>query len=77
MIECIAPTLERASEVVRTTKQYLLHYGYPNRLSTGGNIAFPFTPPEVSIGTAYKFSVYHIIDIHGDENLFEPSVIEL
>ena len=77
MIECIAPTLERASEVVRTTKQYLLHYGYPNRLSTGGNIAFPFTPPEVSIGTAYKFNVYHIIDIHGDENLFEPSVIEL
>jgi hypothetical protein len=54
-----------------------LHYGYPNRLSTGGNIAFPFTPPEVSIGTAYKFNVYHIIDIHGDENLFEPSVIEL
>ena len=48
--ECIAPTRERAAEVVRTTKQYLLHHGYQGRLSTAGNLAFPFTPPEVSIG---------------------------
>src|SRR6516162_3962949 len=26
--ECIAPTRARAAEVVRTTKQYLLHHGY-------------------------------------------------
>ena len=50
MGECIAPTPERASEVVRTCKQYLLHHGYPGRLSTAGNLAFPFTPPEVSLG---------------------------
>ena len=50
MGECIAPTRERASEVVRTCKQFLLHFGYPGRLSTAGNIAFPFTPPEVSLG---------------------------
>ena len=43
------PTRERAAEVVRTTKQYLLHHGYPGRLSTAGNLAFPFTPPEVSL----------------------------
>ncbi len=77
MIECIAPTLDRASEVVRTMKQYLLHYGYPTRLSTGGNIAFPFTPPEISVGTAYQFNVYHIIDIHGDEAIFKPELIEI
>lgn len=34
MGECIAPTAVRASEVVRTCKQYLLHHGYPGRLST-------------------------------------------
>jgi CO/xanthine dehydrogenase FAD-binding subunit len=39
-IECIAPTTARASEVVRTMKQYLLHFGYEGRLSTGGNLAF-------------------------------------
>jgi len=61
MSECIAPTRERAAEVVRTTKQYLLHHGYEGRLSTGGNLAFPFTPPEVSIGPAYRFNIYHLM----------------
>jgi hypothetical protein len=61
MLECVAPTLARAEEVVRTMKQYLLHHGYPGRLSTGGNLAFPITPPEISLGTAYRFNVYHIM----------------
>jgi hypothetical protein len=61
MVECIAPTRERAAEVVRTTKQYLMHHGYEGRLSTGGNLAFPFTPPEVSIGPAYRFNIYHLM----------------
>ena len=61
MAECIAPTRERAAEVVGTTKQYLLHHGYEGRLSTGGNLAFPFTPPEVSIGPAYRFNIYHLM----------------
>jgi hypothetical protein len=74
LVECIAPTLERAEEVVRTMKQYLLHFGYPGRLSTGGNIAFPFTPPEVAIGTAYRFNVYHIMRTVAFSKLFPLSV---
>ncbi|CAN5462461.1 hypothetical protein BH09PSE6_BH09PSE6_04180 [soil metagenome] len=70
LIECIAPTPERASEVMRTMKQYLLHFGYPGRLSTGGNLAFAFTPPEVSVGTAYRFSVYQIMQAQQMESLF-------
>ena len=76
LIECIAPTRERASEVVKTMKQYLLHFGYAGRLSTGGNVAFPFTPPEVSLGEAYKFNVYHIMETLDGDRLFTPEVIE-
>ena len=61
--EVIAPTAERAAEVMRTTKQYLLHHGYPGRLSTAGNLAFPFTPPEVSTGPAFRFNVYHLLSV--------------
>lgn len=75
MGECIAPTRERAAEVVRTTKQYLLHHGYPGRLSTAGNLAFPFTPPEVSLGPAYRFSVYHLMQVP-DADLLFPMEIE-
>ena len=76
-VECIAPTTERASEVVRTMKQYLLHYGYEGRLSTGGNLAFAFTPPEISVGTAYRFNVYHIMRSSRLAELFPLTVEQL
>jgi hypothetical protein len=75
MGECIAPTRERASEVVRSCKQFLLHHGYPGRLSTAGNVAFPFTPPEVSLGPAYRFNVYHLLRVDDPDALF-PIEIE-
>ena len=68
--ECIAPTPERAEEVVRTTKQYLLHHGYEGRLSTAGNLAFPLTPPELLVGEAYRFNVYHLMDVEDMSRLF-------
>jgi hypothetical protein len=77
LVECIAPTRERAAEVVRTMKQYLLHHGYPGRLSTGGNLAFPFTPPEVSVGEAYRFNVYHLMQAPDMGGLFPLEVESL
>ncbi len=67
------PTRERAA--VRSIKQYLLHHGYPGRLSTAGNLAFPFTPPEVSLGPAYRFNVYHLMHVADPDALF-PLEIE-
>ena len=75
MGECIAPTRARAAEVVRTAKQYLLHHGYEGRLSTAGNLAFPFTPPEVSVGPAYRFNIYHLMRATNLDALF-PLEIE-
>jgi hypothetical protein len=74
MGECIAPTPERAEEVVRTTKQYLLHHGYEGRLATAGNLAFPFTPPEVTIGEAYRFNVFHLMEVDDMARLFPVEV---
>ncbi len=74
MGECIAPTRERAAEVVRSCKQFLLHYGYPSRLSTAGNVAFPFTPPEVSLGAAYRFNVYHLLQVTDPDTLFPVEI---
>jgi hypothetical protein len=74
MGECIAPTQERAEEVIRTTKQYLLHHGYEGRLATAGNLAFPFTPPEVTIGEAYRFNVFHLMDVDDMARLFPVEV---
>jgi hypothetical protein len=74
MGECIASTAARAAEVVRSCKQFLLHYGYPGRLSTAGNVAFPFTPPEVSLGPAYRFNVYHLLRVDDADALFPVEI---
>jgi len=75
--QCIAPTPERAQEVIRTTKQYLLHHGYEGRLSTAGNLAFPLTPPEVSAGPAYRFNVYHLLETDDTAGLFPVRIEEI
>lgn len=68
--QCVAPTAERAEEVIRTAKQYLLHHGYEGRISTAGNLAFPFTPPEVSTGAAYRFNIFHLMEVEDMATLF-------
>jgi len=75
MVECIAPAAEQVKTVLACCKQYLLHHGFPGRMSTAGNIAFPFTPPEILTGTAYRFSLYHIMQVDALAPLF-PITIE-
>ncbi|MEX2642587.1 MAG: acyclic terpene utilization AtuA family protein [Acetobacterales bacterium] len=76
MGEVIAPSMARARTVAKTTKQFLLHHGFPGRLSTGGNLAFPFTPPELEAGPAYRFSVYHVMEADDLPALFPVEIEE-
>jgi hypothetical protein len=77
MVECIAASAAEAKAVATVFKQYMLHHGFPGRLSTGGNLAFPFTPPEVSAGTAYRFNAYHIMQVDALEPLFPVETEDL
>ena len=74
LVDCVAERADLAKAVVGVTKQYLLHHGFAGRLSTGGNIAFPFTPPEVSMGGAYRFSIYHLMECDDLAAVFPVSV---
>ena len=71
LVECIAPTRERAKSVITVTKQYFLHHGFPGRLSTAGNLAFPFTPPELEVGPAWRFSLHHVMQVPDPAELRE------
>jgi len=77
LVECIAPTAARGLAVLGVFRQYLLHHGFPGRLSTGGNLAFPFTPPELGAGTAYRFTVYHVIEVEALAPLFPVSMEDI
>lgn len=77
MGECIAATAEETKTILTTCKQYFLHYGFPGRLSTAGNLAFPFTPPEVLTGPAYRFSIYHVMETDDLPALFPIEIEEI
>ena len=62
LVECVAEDAAEARGVIGVFKQYLLHHGFPGRMCTGGNLAFPITPSELDARTAYRFNVYHVME---------------
>ena len=67
LIEVVAPTQAEADALVSLTRSTLLHYGYPGRISTAGNLAFPFSPSDLPAGEVYEFSVYHLMEQESPE----------
>ncbi len=63
MFEVIAPTQEMANAVCASVRSTYLHYGFPGRKSSAGNLAFPFAPSDIPFGPVYIFSVYHLMDV--------------
>lgn len=67
LFEVIAETQEQANAVCASLRSTLLHFGYEGRKSTAGNLAFPFAPSDISFGTVYEFSVYHLMALEPHE----------
>ncbi len=77
VVECVAQQSDIAIGALTVFKQYLLHHGFRGRLSTAGNVAFPLTPPELSAGAAYRFSLYHLMEVTDTAGLFPVAVENL
>ncbi len=63
MFEVIAQTQEMADTICASLRSTLMHFGYPGRKSTAGNLAFPFAPSDISFGPVFAFSVYHLLSV--------------
>ena len=55
IIEAVAPTEEQADTICGFARSTLLHFGYEGRVSTAGNLAFPFSPSDSKMGEVYEF----------------------
>jgi len=53
----------------------LLHYGYEGRISTAGNLAFPYSPSDIKAGDVYEFCVYHLIPAR--TGMFPMEILEV
>ena len=72
VIDVVADTQEHASAVCAVARSTMLHYGYPGRIATAGNLAFPFSPSDAKVGPIYVFSVYALLRTEDPTKLFTP-----
>ncbi|MGE0718244.1 MAG: acyclic terpene utilization AtuA family protein, partial [Alphaproteobacteria bacterium] len=68
--DVVAHTPEIAQAVCSVARYNLLHYFYDGILATGGNLAVPFVPSDLSGGEVYEFSVYHLVEVEDPLALF-------
>ena len=67
--EVVAPTSELSHTVAQNARASILHFAYEDQKATTGNFACPLAPQEQNAGAVFKFSVYHLMDILGGEEL--------
>lgn len=63
VIEAVAPTQEQANTICGFARSTMLHFGYEGRISTAGNLAFPFSPSDCKVGEVFEFNVYHLMKV--------------
>lgn len=76
IIEAVAQTQEEANTICGFARSTMLHYGYEGRISTAGNLAFPFSPSDCKMGAVYEFNVYHLMRIEDTCEPFPMTFIE-
>ena len=74
LVDCIAKDEETSKVMLAKARYCCLHNDFPNRMCISGNLAFPFSPSDVSVGWVYSFHIWHVMEL---EDPLEPFAIEL
>ena len=77
VIEVIGKTQEIANTICSSVRSTLLHYGYPNRIATAGNLALLYSPSDIKMGPVYEFSVYHLMEIEDPCEVFPVKFLDV
>ncbi|MEG6615633.1 acyclic terpene utilization AtuA family protein [Peptococcaceae bacterium 1198_IL3148] len=77
VIDVVADTQETANTICSFTRSTMLHYGYPDRIATAGNLAFPYSPSDFKVGPVYEFSIYHLLEVDDPLKLFPIQMMEV
>ncbi len=76
IIEAVAPSQSEANTLCGFARSTMLHYGYEGRISTAGNLAFPFSPSDFKAGEVYEFSLYHLMEVDDPCRYFPITISE-
>jgi hypothetical protein len=70
MLDVIAPSAADAAAVLAKARYAAMHTDFPGRLCTAGNLAMPFAPSDIPVGEAYRFSVWHTVELDDPCEIF-------
>jgi hypothetical protein len=70
MLDVIGATAEEAAAVLAKARYMAMHTDFEGRLCTAGNLAMPFAPSDTSVGPAYRFSVWHAMELDDPCEIF-------
>lgn len=74
VIEVVARTQELANTICSFTRSSMLHYGYPGRVATAGNLAFPYSPSDFKAGEVYEFNLHHLLRVDDPLEFFPVEI---
>ena len=63
IIDVVAESRELANKICALARSTLLHYGFEGRITTAGNLAFPFSPSDIEVGEVYEFNIHHLLRV--------------
>lgn len=75
VIEAVAPSQSQADTICGFARSTMLHFGYQGRISTAGNLAFPFSPSDFKVGEIYEFCIYHLMKVEDPSRYFPINYI--
>lgn len=77
LIDAVGDTPQIAETVCAMARSLLLHWGYPGRKATAGNVAFPFSPADVPTGEVFAFNIYHLMELSDPVATFPHEILEM
>lgn len=75
--DVIAPDEDTSRAVMAKARYALLHTDFAGRKCISGNLAIPFSPSDLSAGEAYRFSVWHTLEIDDPLAPFPMEMVEV
>lgn len=76
LVDAVGETPEIAETVCAMARSLLLHWGYPGRIATAGNMAFPFSPADIPGGEVFAFNIYHLMEVDDPIAPFPFEILE-
>lgn len=77
LLEVVADSPERSKAILAAARILVLHSHFEGRLSTSGNVAFPFSPPDIYVGEAYAFRLNHVVEVDDPLEFYDVNIAEV